>query len=91
MGYGGRTDWGGSYGDEWDRQYVSYTATFDSITAFIAIENDLYNGSNYNYGVDTNGDSHSPDSTGNGYVALDQACPTAADVKVTSVSASYDE
>ena len=56
MGYGGRTDWGGSYGDEWDRQYVSYTATFDSITAFVAIENDLYNGSNYNYGVDTNGD-----------------------------------
>jgi hypothetical protein len=56
QGYGGRTDWGGSYGDEWDRQYVSYTATFDSITAFVAIENDLVNGSNYNYGADTNGD-----------------------------------
>jgi hypothetical protein len=54
QGYGGRTDWGGSYGDEWDRQYVSYTASFDSITAFVAIENDLYNG--VNYGVDLNGD-----------------------------------
>ena len=54
MGYGGRTDWGGSYGDEWDRQYVSYTATFDSITAFVAIEHDLYNG--VNYGTDLNGD-----------------------------------
>jgi hypothetical protein len=54
QGYGGRTDWGGSYGDEWDRQYVSYTATFDSITAFVAIENDLYNGVNYR--TDLNGD-----------------------------------
>jgi hypothetical protein len=49
QGYGGRTDWGGSYGDEWDRQYVSYTASFDSVTAFVAIENDLVNGVNYNY------------------------------------------
>jgi hypothetical protein len=49
QGYGGRTDWGGSYGDEWDRQYVSYTATFDSITAFVAIENDLVNGAGGNY------------------------------------------
>jgi hypothetical protein len=57
QGYGGRTDWGGSYGDEWDRQYVSYTASFDSITAFVAIENDLYNGSNYGgVAADTNGD-----------------------------------
>jgi hypothetical protein len=49
QGYGGRTDWGGSYGDEWDRQFVSYTASFDSVTAFVAIENDLVNGVNYNY------------------------------------------
>jgi hypothetical protein len=47
QGYGGRTDWGGSYGDEWDRQYVSYTASFDSVSAFVAIENDLTNGTNY--------------------------------------------
>jgi hypothetical protein len=56
QGYGGRTDWGGSYGDEWDRQYVSYTATFDSITAFVAIENDLVNGVNYNFDTDRNND-----------------------------------
>jgi hypothetical protein len=43
QGYGGRTDWGGSYGDEWDRQYVSYTATFDNFSAFVALENDLNN------------------------------------------------
>ena len=49
QGYGGRTDWGGSYGDEWDRQYVSYTATFDSITAFVAIENDTVNERVYVY------------------------------------------
>ena len=54
QGYGGRTDWGGSYGDEWDRQYVSYTFTFDSISAFVALENDLTNG--VNYANDTNGD-----------------------------------
>lgn len=47
QGYGGRTDWGGSYGDEWDRQYVSYTFNFDSISAFVAIENDLVNNVNY--------------------------------------------
>ena len=47
QGYGGRTDWGGQYGDEWDRQYVSYTFTFDTISAFVAIENDLVNGVNY--------------------------------------------
>ncbi len=46
-GYGGLTDWGGSYGDEWDRQYVSYTASFDNISAFVAIENDLINAVNY--------------------------------------------
>jgi hypothetical protein len=56
QGYGGRTDWGGQYGDEWDRQYVSYTFNFDTISAFVAIENDLVNGVNYNYTVDTNGD-----------------------------------
>jgi len=56
QGYGGLTDWGGAYGDEWDRQYVSYTATFDSITAFVALENDLVNGVNYNYATDSNGD-----------------------------------
>ena len=49
QGYGGRTDWGGSYGDEWDRQYVSYTFSFDNISAFVAIENDLINGVNYHY------------------------------------------
>jgi hypothetical protein len=54
MGYGGRTDWGGWYGDEWDRQYVSYTFNYDSISAFVAIENDLYNGSNYY--ADSDGD-----------------------------------
>ena len=54
QGYGGLTDWGGNYGDEWDRQYVSYTATFDSITAFVALENDLNNAGNYY--VDSNGD-----------------------------------
>ena len=54
QGYGGRTDWGGAYGDEWDRQYVSYTFNYDSISAFVAIENDLYNG--VNYYADSNGD-----------------------------------
>ncbi len=47
QGYGGRTDWGGSYGDEWDRQYVSYTASFDSVSAFVAIENDRTNTRSY--------------------------------------------
>jgi hypothetical protein len=47
QGYGGLTDWGGSYGDEWDRQYVSYTFNYDSVSAFIALENDLVNGVNY--------------------------------------------
>ena len=56
QGYGGRTDWGGSYGDEWDRQYVSYTFNFENVSAFVALENDLVNGVNYNYGVDTDGD-----------------------------------
>ena len=58
QGYGGLTDWGGAYGDEWDRQYVSYTFNYDNFSAYIAIENDLVNGVNYNYtaGVDTDGD-----------------------------------
>ena len=56
QGYGGLTDWGGSYGDEWDRQYVSYTFNYDTFSAFVAIENDLQNGVNYNYMVDTDGD-----------------------------------
>lgn len=48
-GYGGRTDWGGDYANDWDRQYVSYTATFDGISAFVALENDMVNGTNINY------------------------------------------
>ena len=54
QGYGGRTDWAGYYGEDHDQQYVSYTATFGGVSAFVAIENDLYNGSNYS--VDTDGD-----------------------------------
>ena len=49
QGYGGRTDWGGYYGNDHDRQYVSYTADYGNFTAFVALENDLVNGSNYNY------------------------------------------
>jgi hypothetical protein len=52
--YGGRTDWGGYYGEDHDQQYVSYTFTYDAFSAFVAIENDLYNGENY--ANDTNGD-----------------------------------
>jgi hypothetical protein len=37
----------GHYADEWDRQYVSYTFTFDGFSAYIAAENDMQNGSNY--------------------------------------------
>ena len=62
QGYGGLTDWGGSYGDEWDRQYVSYTVNYDTISAFVALENDLVNGSNYNVSVDTNGDGIADDT-----------------------------
>jgi hypothetical protein len=43
QGYGGRTDWGSSYGNDHNRQYVSYTATFDGISAFVALENDQNN------------------------------------------------
>jgi hypothetical protein len=49
QGYGGRTDWGGYYGNDHDRQYVSYTADYGNFSAFVALENDLVNGSNYNY------------------------------------------
>jgi hypothetical protein len=49
QGYGGRTDWGGYYGNDHDRQYVSYTADYGNFTAFVALENDLVNGDNYNY------------------------------------------
>jgi hypothetical protein len=56
QGYGGRTDWGGYYGNDHDRQYVSYTADFGGFTAFVALENDLVNGSNYNVLLDTDGD-----------------------------------
>jgi hypothetical protein len=54
--YGGRTDWGGYYGEDHDQQYVSYTFNYDSFSAFVALENDLVNGENYNFGIDTNGD-----------------------------------
>ncbi|MGV3551675.1 porin [Rhizobium sp.] len=47
QGYGGRTDWGGYYGNDHDQQYVSYTFNYDNFSAFVAIENDLYNGGNY--------------------------------------------
>jgi Porin subfamily len=47
--YGGRTDWGGYYGNDTDQQYVSYTQDFGNFQAFVALENDLYNGDNYHY------------------------------------------
>ena len=31
----------GHYADNWDRQYVSYTASFDSVSAIVFAENDL--------------------------------------------------
>jgi hypothetical protein len=49
QGYGGRTDWGAYYGNDTDQQYVSYTFNYDNFSAFVALENDLYNGENYNY------------------------------------------
>ncbi len=42
IGYGGRTDYGGDY-INWDygtRQYISYKASFDSITAVLSVEHD---------------------------------------------------
>jgi hypothetical protein len=45
MGYGGVTDWGGSYADDWDRQYISYTADFGAAKAFISLDHDAVNGS----------------------------------------------
>ena len=56
QGYGGRTDWGGYYGNDHNRQYVSYTQDFGGFTAFVALENDLVNGSNYDVLLDTDGD-----------------------------------
>ena len=44
MGYGGVTDWGGDYANDWDRQYVSYTANFGSASAFISLDHDADNG-----------------------------------------------
>jgi hypothetical protein len=43
FGYGGRTDDGGIYTNDWDidaRQYVSYTADFGSWKAYISLDND---------------------------------------------------
>jgi hypothetical protein len=42
FGYGGRTDWGGDY-INWGfgtRQYISYKASFDAISAIVSLEND---------------------------------------------------
>jgi len=50
FGYGGRTDDGGHYID-WtygSRQYVSYSASFDSISAILSLENDRGFGANGN-------------------------------------------
>jgi len=44
FGYGGFTDDGGVYTDDWNRpdsrQYVSYTADFGSVKAYISLDND---------------------------------------------------
>ncbi|MFC4319485.1 porin, partial [Rhizobium alvei] len=39
FGYGGVTDWGGSYGYQ-SAQYISYTANFGSASAWISLDND---------------------------------------------------
>ncbi|MFM2280185.1 MAG: hypothetical protein RLZZ444_2416, partial [Pseudomonadota bacterium] len=39
FGYGGMTDWGGDYGYQ-SKQYISYTATFGSASAWISLDND---------------------------------------------------
>ena len=39
MDYYGRTDWGGNYGYQM-RQQISYTASFDSVSAIISLEHD---------------------------------------------------
>ena len=56
-GYTGNTINDGVYANDWDRQYVSYTASFDSFSAMVYIQNDLYNGTNYRTnGFDTDAD-----------------------------------
>jgi opacity protein-like surface antigen len=44
FGYGGFTDNGGNYNDDWNGrapQYISYTADFGSVKAYVALENNL--------------------------------------------------
>ena len=42
--YAGLTDWGGDYANDWNRQYVSYTANFGAASAFISLDHDAVNG-----------------------------------------------
>lgn len=76
-GYGGRTDWGGDY-INWGfgtRQYVSYTASFDSVSATISLENDR--------GFGADGNKYMPDVVGG-------ATASFGDWSVAAVAA-YDE
>jgi hypothetical protein len=93
FGYGGFTDDGGVYDSDWNfpdsRQYISYTADFGSIKAYISLDNDAdefnlpedHNGADA--GVGKKGDRYMPD------VEIG-ASTTFADWQVAG-GAAYDE
>ncbi len=68
LDYAGRTDWGGDYltGPKYSRQFVSYAAAFDSITATIALEND--HNTNYSDAINFDAARSPLDGKGNKYM-----------------------
>jgi hypothetical protein len=97
FGYGGFTDDGGVYDSDWNfpdsRQYISYTADFGSVKAYISLDNDA--DEFYQHGEDHNGDAvpdDNPAKRGNRYMPDVEigASATVGDWQVAG-GAAYDE